>query len=242
MVCALCQINSSLRNSHIIPEFLYDTLYDDKHRLHQLSTNPDAKDHLLQKGVREPLLCEPCEQRLSVLERYVSLVLNGGVGLMYHRAGKRLLLEGLDYTKFKLFQLSVLWRASISSLPMFTQVSLGSHEDRIRQMLLRDDPGPPERYGCLMFVLLHEGQLVRDLIVQPTWARLVGHYAYRFVFGGMVWVYVVSGHELPSYIIENFIQPTGKCIIRLQDMEELTFLIKTVAELHQLGKLWPSAA
>lgn len=237
MICALCRADSSLRNSHIIPEFLYDTLYDDQHRLHQLSTKPDTKNRLLQKGIREPLLCEGCEQRLSVTERYVSLVLNGGVGLTYKREGKRLLLEGLDYAKFKLFQLSVLWRASISSLPMFSQVSLGPHEERLRQMLLREDPGPPERYGCLMFLLLHEGQLVQDLIVQPTWARLVGHYAYRFVFGGMVSLYVVSGHELPHYVTENFIQPSGTCIIRLQNMDELVFLIKTVSELHQIGKL-----
>ena len=237
MVCALCRNDSPLQNSHIIPEFLYDTLYDDKHRLHQLSTNPDSKNRMLQKGLREPLLCGGCEQRLSVLERYVSLVLNGGVGLTHRREGKRLHLGGLDYAKFKLFQLSVLWRASVSSLPMFSQVSLGPHEERIREMRLREDPGPSERYGCLMFVLLHEGQLVQDLIVQPTWARLIGHYAYRFVFGGMVWLYVVSEHALPKYVSENFLELNGTCIIRLQNMDELTFLIKTVSELHQIGKL-----
>jgi hypothetical protein len=212
-------------------------LYDDKHRFHQLSTNPESKNRLLQKGLRERLLCIGCEQRLSVLERYVSLVLNGGVELTHRREDKRLHLGGLDYAKFKLFQLSVLWRASVSSLAMFSQVSLGAHEERIREMLLSEDPGPPECYGCLMFVLLQEEQLVQDIIVQPTWARLIGHYSYRFVFGGMVWLYVVSSHALPRYVSESFPQPNGACIVRLQSMDELTFLTKTVSVLHQIGKL-----
>jgi hypothetical protein len=50
-------------------------------------------------------------------------------------------INGLDYAMFKLFHLSVLWRAGVSTREEFRNVKLGSHEDVIRQMLLRDDPG-----------------------------------------------------------------------------------------------------
>ena len=45
-----------------------------------------------------------------------------------------------DYKKLKLFFLSVLWRASVSTQPFFEKVSLGPHEAFIRDALLRGDP------------------------------------------------------------------------------------------------------
>ena len=81
MTCALCLGEAPLRNSHVIPEFLYRSLYDEKHRLHQVSADPAQPNIYLQKGLREPLLCELCEQRFSVSERYASMLLNGGVGV-----------------------------------------------------------------------------------------------------------------------------------------------------------------
>ena len=108
MPCALCNRELPLRNSHIVPEFLYKTLYDSKHRFHQISTTPEKRNEFLQKGLREPLLCDSCEQRLSDFERYASMVLNGGVGIGIQQRGKDVLLSGLDYKKLKLFQLSIL--------------------------------------------------------------------------------------------------------------------------------------
>ena len=237
MSCALCTRELPLRRSHIIPEFLYKTLYDSKHRFHQISADPEKRSELLQKGLREPLLCEGCEQRLSALERYASMVLNGGTSIGIQQQGKKLLLSGLDYKKLKLFQLSILWRAGIASSEVFSQVSLGSHADRLREMLDSENPGPYHAYGCLMLTLMHEGQVVQALIVPPTWARLAGHFAYRFVFGGLVWVFVVSKHAPPEFVSKNFLQEDGTCVVRLQDMQELTFLVKTVTEMHGLGKL-----
>ena len=149
--CALCHRRQKLRDSHIIPEFLYTSLYDDKHRFHEMSVIPEQNNSLHQKGVREPLLCAECEGLFSEWERYASLVLKGGVELSYRREGSLIYIGGLDYAKFRLFQLSVLWRAGVSSLPFFDAVGLGKHAEILRQLLLRGDPGRPFRYGCLMF-------------------------------------------------------------------------------------------
>ena len=235
--CALCTRSLPLRNSHIISEFLYKTLYDSKHRFHQISATPEKLNELLQKGLREPLLCDGCEQRLANFERYASMVLNGGAGIGIQQWEEDVLLSGLDYKKLKLFQLSILWRAGVSSSQAFSQVSLGPHADQLRVMLDSENPGPSHAYGCLMFTLKHDGQVAQDLIVPPTWTRLAGHFAYRFVFGGMVWVFVVSKHPPREFISANFLQEDGTCIVRLQDIQELTFLVKTVAKMRRLGKL-----
>lgn len=237
MRCALCQTEGPLNNSHVIPEFLYRSLYDDKHRFHQISTTPEKANVFLQKGLREPLLCERCEQRLSVWERYMSLVLNGGVGLGVRRVENRLHLSELDYRKLKLFQLSILWRASVSTLSVFGQVALGPHEERIRLLLLAEDPGPFNKYGCIMFILMHQDELLQELIVPPTWARLLEQKAYRFVFGGLVFLYVVSSSRTADIVSTHFLQQDGTAIVKLQQVQELRFLVDTVAKMHRLGKL-----
>jgi hypothetical protein len=136
MPCALCLQEVELRRSHIIPEFLYETLYDDKHKFQVLSIIPEKPSWHEQKGLRERLLCSACEQRFSVWERYASLVLKGGVPLSYRTEGSIVHIAGLNYTQFKLFQLSILWRAGVSSLPFYEKVQLGKHAETLRLHLL----------------------------------------------------------------------------------------------------------
>lgn len=236
MPCALCHADAELCNSHILPEFLYRALYDDKHRFHQISAHPDARNRVIQKGLRERLLCHACEQRLSVYEQYADRLLNGGVGVSVRRDGERLYLQQVDYAKLKLFQLSILWRAGVSTLSAFSQVQLGPHGERLRQQLVAEDPGPPELYGCLMFILMHESEVQPGMVVPPTWAKFVGQRAYRFVFGGTVYLYLVSSTPPPTYVSEHFVQPSGTATVRLQQLQEMHFLVDTLAKMHSLSK------
>jgi hypothetical protein len=63
----------------MIPEFLYKALYDAKHRFIQLPLAKDQREQFKQEGLKERLLCEPCEQQLSVHENHVNKLLHGGV-------------------------------------------------------------------------------------------------------------------------------------------------------------------
>ncbi len=53
--CALC-LERPLRDSHVIPEFLYKSIYDEKHRFYALAVGEYPGYE--QKGIRESLLCE----------------------------------------------------------------------------------------------------------------------------------------------------------------------------------------
>ncbi len=71
-----------------------------------------------------------------------------------------------DYATFKLFHLSVLFRASVSSLSTFQEVNLGAlHEERIRQMLLNEDPGKDWEYPILGFAVLNKIMSKSDLFL-----------------------------------------------------------------------------
>jgi hypothetical protein len=192
---------------------------------------------MLQKGLREPLLCDGCEQRLSVFEGYARSALIEISQVDWKAKGNLLVLTGLDYAKFKLFQLSILWRAGISTRPEFRQVRLGPHEATLRSMLLASYPGPSQKYPCMMFALAHEDRMIDDLIAEPSWTRVDTHYAYRFVFGGLVWLYLVSSHALPKFFVGRYLASDGRCEIRLQQLTGMKFLVDTVAKLHHLSKV-----
>jgi hypothetical protein len=219
------------RESHVIPEFIYTPLYDDKHRFHVLSSG--SRPHRYgQKGMRERLLCDHCEGQLSKHEKYVSEVLTGKVRVKSNRDGKLVRITGLDYRHFKIFALSVLWRAGISSLPMFSHVKLGPHSEPLRAQLHRDDPGPSERYGVFLAPLVRENRNnQKDLIVQPTRSRLEGHLCYRFVFGGLIWVFVVSNHA-PSKLFRNaFVNEKGEMIMLVTEVSEVRFLMNAFRDI-----------
>ena len=152
--CALCLSDEELQLSHILPEFLYEQMYDDKHRYNVLSVAPDVKERIEQKGLRERLLCRKCESKFSKLERYASLVIKGGApGVEGGRDGSIVSVKGVDYAKLKLFLLSIIWRAGVAQDRYFERVQLWPHQERIRTMLANDDPGDFDEYACIFFGL-----------------------------------------------------------------------------------------
>lgn len=237
MTCRLCREDKPLKNSHIIPEFIYGPLYDEKHRFHVLSTLKSTKNAKLQKGIRERLLCGDCEEKLSVYERYVSLIFSGAIATQATRNGKLVTLERLEYNKFKLFSLSVLWRAGVSSLPFFAQVSLGPHEEKLRKMMLNENAGEPGDYPFMMALVTHKDVVQTDLIVQPSWSRLEGHYSYRFVFGGIAWLYLVSSHKTPNIIAQATLSRAGKTTVLVSEVSNMPFIVDFANELKASGKL-----
>lgn len=236
MICRLCHKEAILENSHVIPEFMYSSLYDEKHRFQVLSTEREEKNSFEQKGIREALLCSDCENQLSQSERYVSLVFRGDIDLTIEKDGKLIIIDGLNYKAFRLFALSVLWRAGVSTKQMFEQVKLGPHEEILRQMVLNNDPGTPETYPFILSPLVHLGKPQFNSIVQPAPSRLNGHFVYRFVFGGLVWVFLVSSHKPPDSIEPAIISRDGKLTMCTSELEDVSFILNMARELKKHGK------
>lgn len=146
MSCCLCLKSAKLVNSHVISEFLYSPMYDPNHRFFAISCDPSVNDRLFQKGLREIMLCENCDNKiLSAYENYARRVLHGGESIQTAVDGNDFRIWGLDYTRLRLFFISLLWRMSVSTLPYFRGVSLGPHEEVLRRMLLEGRPGEPDQ-------------------------------------------------------------------------------------------------
>lgn len=237
MTCALCLSNKNpIRNSHIIPEWVYTDLYDAQHRFNVLATIPGKIKPHEQKGLREKLLCNKCEQQFSIIENYARKVLYGGEEIKIKNLKNTIHLYDIDYSKFKLFQLSILWRASIASHELFSKVTLGPHQETLRQMLQSCTPGAPMKYPCIMFGLTDNKELVTSFIDQVESLRLCGIRCYRFIFSGFIWIYFVASHNLKNGIESKILSKKGELSISLRPFSELTYL-KTFKE--EIEKLRP---
>ncbi len=238
MKCALCHHDREIRRSHIIPEFLYESMYDDKHRFHVLSVIEDQKDWMEQKGLREFLLCDDCETKLSRFEDYGRRVLKGGAEFNFQLEGNAVIVEGLDYRRFKLFQLSILWRAGVSTLDLFQHVQLGPFEETLRTMIFDEQPGKQEDFGCVMCGLKNGINAVTDLIVQPVRTRSEdGHCCYRFVFGGFQWVFFVSSRPKTGSYLIGFLQESGRLCFLVKSVFEANWVSSFGKRRAQLGRV-----
>jgi len=180
MFCRLCLNDRELCGSHIIPEFFYRPTYDTKHRAYELELATFGERYL-QKGYREALLCKPYEDKIGKHEAYVAQMWYQQGVLPDEMLADSLVICGLDYARFKLFHLSVLWRASISTGRMFERIALDADAERIRQMLLSEDPGDEDQYGFFAEVLVDDAspRVLHELIMQPlghatvaNWVRI----------------------------------------------------------------------
>ncbi len=237
MICKLCHKESKLVNSHILPEFVFKPLYDEKHRFHKITDDDLTKNSYLQKGIREKLLCLECEGLISKNEKYVSEVFGGIKEVNLENEGGLIKVEGLDYNKFKLFALSVLWRAGVSEVQSFSQVRLGKHEETLRQMVLKNNPGSSGEYPFVLTPIIYERELLSGLIAEPERVKLVGHISYRFVFSGLVWIYVVSSHALPKTVLEVSINESGLLKLIPKGIADLPFITGMAEDLSRRGKL-----
>ena len=151
--------------------------------------------------------------------------------------GRLLRLSGVDYESFRLFQLSVLWRASISTLEFFSHVFLGNHQETIRRLLMSNNPGLSWQYGCVMCALISNQGILDDMMIQPDRLKLHGHTAYRFIFGGFMWIYIVSNHVPPTTIQSAFLHSDGTMSILVKDFESVKYFKSLAIKFFEHGKV-----
>ncbi|MDZ7723247.1 MAG: hypothetical protein U5R06_10690 [candidate division KSB1 bacterium] len=220
MQCKLCKKETKLCNSHIIPEFFFKPLYDEKHRINVVPLSENQRQRYEQKGIREYLLCKNCEDQMSIYENHVRKVFFGGTEILVN-PGNPMTIENINYKDFKLFQLSILWRASISSNTFYSNISLGPHEEKIRKMLIEENPGGWLEYPCLLYAILRitKKEILDDLILPPDSIKFEGHRLYRFFMGGSFWIFFVSSHTDTLELTHFFLTEDGKLKIPINSFK-----------------------
>lgn len=200
--CRLCLSTEQLCESHIIPEGLFSSLYDEKHRMIGVAVGAQNKRaEFLQKGFREALLCQNCETFMNreyehygidTFRKIASQDFNDPLHVrrIQDKENEGIIIGGIDYKRFKLFLLSILWRASVSNREEFNQIELGEHNDIIRQMILNGNPEERFVYPFIVFMLTGE---IDNTILSPAYVPIEDISCYQFVFCNLfVWFAVTN--------------------------------------------------
>jgi hypothetical protein len=227
MKCRLCHGTHELCRSHVFPEFLYRPLYGKTHRIRTVhAALPYVRR--LRKGLRERLLCTECETHLSRYEQYFASVWYGPSGLpAILSMGEAVCKSGLDYPIFKLFHLSILWRASVSALDDFAGVTLGPHEERLRKMILTGNPGAISDYRLAASVLLRPNSRTvhTGIIGAPSRQRVGSHSYYSSVYAGCIWHCLMSNSMRSDIPV---LSENGQLVMHIIDVRSVPEAFKLV--------------
>lgn len=237
--CPLCGEYKLLCDSHILPEFVYRPTYDHTHTAVKIDINKN-KLGKTQKGFSEWMLCTECEGLLNKWETYFANVwFHKDHRLRPHKLEEDLIfIRGLDYRKFKMFHLSLIWRAGVSKRSEFVAVRLGPHAEKIRIMLCDENPGEPEDYQFTCLALKDPKTLgfYDGLIRAFEASKLDGHWVYSVLFGGVMWAYWVSSHTLNRQVPPCF-QKDGTLVIAVQDWGENLSIQDLAKHVKKIGAI-----
>ena len=227
MKCKLCNLDKELRNSHIISEAFYSGLYDSKHRALPIQLENKKLD-IIQKGIREELLCSDCEVKISRWEDTLKrdLVDFGKLEsnfLEITKVNKGFIkVEGIRYNEFKLGVLSILWRMSLSSHEYFKSYNLGPYEEKIRLLLLHEDAQREDQYAICVSRYELDDHFYSELLLGFPSGRFDRNFiVQKFIIWGHCFTIFVNDRKIPPVNINVFLRETGSLFIDIRSLVDL---------------------
>lgn len=212
--------------------------------LSTLATNPKQPEFdKKQRGkwdshmAKEKLLCAKCEKKIGAYETAARLVLfgnlppdkvsKGRLGIIDPSFGAQGAQNGAieirlalvrDYRSFKKFELSLLWRASISSRKFYELVKLEAEdEESIRSCLNSDDVPPSDFFGCQLLDLYHPDIDLTKCIDTPRSTQNSVRHAVVLILAGYAWSFYIRPKILPQTVVRWFLQENGTLPIQRVD-------------------------
>lgn len=226
--CRLCLRRIPLKNSHIISETFWEAIYDDKHRALPMSTDiPESR--ILQKGLREEMLCGDCETKFSKWENILKQDLvdlgNGQSNYLTINPieSGMTLIQGIRYSAFKLGVLSILWRMSVTSNEYYASYSLGKKYEEVLRLALYNEVVPQEKQFPIMIDRYElDGTFLPGLIMGFPPGKLQGLFTVQsFVIWGYLFLIVIVCDRFPKVPIEVFLRDSGEVFVQTRDLVEL---------------------
>ena len=211
--CKLCGSDTEkFPKSHIIPDFMYKHLKNEKSQILRTRMPEGRKLKPALTGFYDlKLACPECEEKMSKWEGYAEKALYGSSNIQMPKAVK---LDGLqqqifniDYTKFKLFLLSIIWKASVTTHEFFREISLGDkHQAIFAKMLTDENPGEEDKYPVWM--IFTKGDPTKNLAIGQPYRIKTPDNASRYVFpiGPAIYIFHISSHGIDEQMKLNAIK------------------------------------
>lgn len=160
MKCKFCSNESALIKAHVIPAGFFRRIQQGKENLKMMTNKADEHTKKAPLGVYDKtIVCSKCESIWQKWDDYAQQLLadeplNGQA--RYHNNEKiGYVVDNFEYKKLKLFFISMVWRASVSSNQFFSKVSLGQFEDIAKQHIETSDLGGSEDFSVTLAKFNH---------------------------------------------------------------------------------------
>jgi hypothetical protein len=197
-------------------------------------------------------MCRQCDAKIGKWEAYARTLLYGnspgpeirkreiGQSITDQLTEKNSKLEyfrdlrqvSADYKKFKLFELSILWRAGLESKSWGKQVNLGPFQEDLRQHILTDNPGPALYLPSILVDLRDKDVDFEAFLPSVELLTKNRFHLYRIALGGYWWLFSVSKNFVHSEARHLCLQENGNLPIVVAEgrpiVEQLARLFKTL--------------
>lgn len=190
-VCALCKQPAILQKSHVIPNSIFRRIK--RTNAGRLISFTDSANSAIENTIDswwDYLLCKRCEAWLGQYEKHSLETLRSEHRNAHAHEGGITFRE-FDYKSLKLFFVSLLWRAHVSTRAAFAKVMLpASLAEDARQSLLLAQPPKPRNFGCQAVTLFDStpngfGQKsLKQLLTSPFPRLYRNHFSFVFVLEG----------------------------------------------------------
>jgi hypothetical protein len=214
MRCRFCdQDKPALAKAHIIPRSLFKVVRGKENYSVEMRVSEEAvKEKFQQAGNYDNgILCENCEQKFSQYDAHGHSVFTKVFEdpTIYRDPNQiecAYLLPNVDFRLLKLFVLSVLWRASVSSLDFFSNVDLGERHEATMKSLISN--GSIEGGDDYQFFCCHQRDAQYKKVILPPWKRRMDGINYIQLYLPDIQIVVkVDQRELPEIFAPIVIKP-----------------------------------
>jgi hypothetical protein len=194
--CKYCGRLKTLVKSHIIPRSLCD-----------INSSGICDDELF---------CKDCEDKFMIYDAYAFKLLHEQGS---HRKpwcdGQREILgvyyETYDYTKLKLFFMSVLLRAGLSSVFFFKHVKIGPYIGLLKEAL---DAGQAPAANDFAVFLAYYDEIKKGPVMFPPAQQKIGKIKfYHFHIGHVVFYIKVDRRDPPAALQPIILRPGGRLFL-----------------------------
>jgi hypothetical protein len=214
MQCHFCnQDKVAFAKAHIIPRSFFKGVRGKANYSVEMRVSKNAMDERYHQAGNYDcrILCEECERKFSPYDAHGYSVFTkvfedrniyrdpAGIECAY-------LLPNVDFRLLKLFVLSLLWRASVSSLYLFRDVNLGQrHQDRIKFFI---SSGTIEGADEYQFVCSHQRDHPYPKVIMAPWKRRIEGINYvQFYVPDIQILVKVDRRRLPDFLAKTVIRP-----------------------------------
>ncbi len=226
MNCKFCNLNKSLVKSHIIPESFYRDIQLPNKPFKIYSAKEGVHTKRSQIGLYDPnILCSGCEGKFHLYDDYgTKVLLQSLLKIEYVKDNNEIIgyqIYDIDYKKFKLFIMSMLWRADISSKEELKAVHLGPYSKKLEDHIKFDNPGDMHDFA----VYLAEQKFHKSLpiMITPHKVRWLDMNFYEIAMGRYKAFIKVDNRSVPNDKISWTLQPDKPLLVPYFDFTGTPF-------------------